>query len=112
MEDRTYRTEDDLPCAGQTAGTIHAWAQQLKIGDPVALRQSSSHIHIEYRMGEVEAFTNQDRRVMVRGVGTFWRTSKAAGKHCFYPKGQLSMLEPTKAVVEAARTGACYRPSF
>ena len=111
MEDRTYRTDDDLPCAGQTAETIHAWAQKLKIGNRVALRQSSSHIYVEYSLGEVEAFTDQDRRVMVKNIGTFWRTPNAAGKHCFHPTGQLSMLEPTKAVVEAANKSARYRPS-
>ena len=104
-----YYSDDDLPCSGQTTQTIYAWTQKLKIGDCVALRQSYSHIYIEYKIGTVEAFTNQGRRVMVKGVGTFWRTPNAAGKSCFRPKGQLSMITPTKAVVEAAKAGVPFR---
>ena len=102
MEYRRYGSEEDLPCAGQTAETIYAWASRLRVGDTVALRQSSAHTHIEYRLGHVEALTDEGRRVMVKNVGTFWRTAKSAGRNCFHPKGQLSMIEVTAAVVEAA----------
>ncbi len=100
-----YFSGDTLPCAGQTNETIHVWAQKLKIGDTVALRQSYSRINFEYIIDEVEAFTNGGRRVMVNNYGTFWRTPNAAGKNCFHPMGQLTMIEPTKAVIQAALNG-------
>ena len=103
-----YRTEADLPCAAQTAASVFLWAQQLKIGDQVGLRQTLAHIDYEYRLGTVEAFTDGGRRVMIKDTGTFWRTKNAAGNNCFYPKGQLSMIEPTAAVVAAAQSGARY----
>ena len=110
MEERTYATDNDLPCAAQTPESIHAWAQKLSVGDRVGLRQSSSHIYIEYSLGEVDAFTDAGRRVLVKEVGPFWRTPRAAGKHCFHPKGQLSMVEPTPPVVEAAEANARFCP--
>ena len=107
MSETRYYTDDmQLPCSDQTVETIHEWASGLNVGDAVALRQTYRYTDYEYRLGEVEEFTDGGRRVMVKGVGTFWRTPNAAGKNCYHPKGQLSMIEPTKPVAEAAKSRA------
>ena len=92
---------DQMPCKDQSSDNIYVWAQRLSVGDQVALKTTSSHLYVEYKLGEVEALTDNGRRVMVKGVGTFWRTKKAIGKNCFHPKGQLTMIMPTSSVIDA-----------
>lgn len=108
MKKTQTEVQDVLPCDGQSVESVHAWAKNLNEGDHVALRQSFGHISHEYQLGKVAEFTDGGRRVRVKDVGTFWRTSKAAGKNCFYPTGQLSMIEPTREVMKAAKSGLRY----
>jgi hypothetical protein len=103
--DSTFLYVDRLPCHDQSSDSIHAWAQKLAVGGSVIRRQSYGHTQFEYKFGKVEAITDNGRRVLIEGVGTFWRTPNAAGKYCHAPKGQLTMVEPTSATKKAARSG-------
>lgn len=111
-EDRAGRQESfQLPCAGQTADSIERWVKaEASPGAIVVVRHARWHLY-EYHLDEVAKLNLRAGRIYLAQHGRF----SLHGNGISGPKGSLTLLEPTPAVVAAALHGRTWqhgKPAF
>ncbi len=100
-----------LPCTGQTADSIERWVKdEAAPGAIVVVRHTRWHLY-EYHLDEVAKLNLRAGRIYLAQHGRF----SLHGTGISGPKGSLTLLEPTPAVVAAALHGKTWqhgKPAF
>jgi len=100
-----------LPCAGQTADSIERWVKAEAVpATIVVVRHTRWHLY-EYHLDEVARVNLRGGRIYLAQHGRF----SLHGTGISGPKGSLTLLEPTPAVVAAAIHGKTWqhgKPAF
>lgn len=100
-----------LPCAGQNADSIQRWVKaEAAPGAIVVVRHARWQLY-EYHLDEIAKLNLRAGRVYLAQHGRF----SLHGTGISGPKGSLTLLEPTSAVVSAAIHGRTWqhgKPAF
>lgn len=86
------------PCAGQTPDEIAAYYRNVEAGDVAVVRQTQGHLLV-YNVRKIEGLNPASGRIYIEQDGAFYMKS---GKNCFHPKGQTTLVVPTKEVTDWA----------
>ena len=94
-----------LPCAEQTADSIERWVRAHAAPESiVVVRHTRWHLY-EYHLDEVAKLNLRTGRVYLAQHGRF----SLHGTGISGPKGSLTLLEPTPAVLAAAINGKTWQ---
>lgn len=100
-----------LPCAEQTPETVARWLSGHAVpGSIVVVRHTRWHLY-EYHLDEIAKINTRLGRVYLKQHGGF----NSSGGGVSGPKGSLTLLEPTPAVLAAAMHGSTWqhdKPAF
>jgi hypothetical protein len=100
-----------FPCENQTVDEIAAYYKKAKAGDCAVIRDTRFN-HLEYTMTTVERVDPKTGRVYVKAASSCAAFHAKSGKNCFHPKGQVSLVVPTDAVLGWATANPRGRSQF
>lgn len=83
------------PCVDQTADDIAGYYRNAEIGAVAVVRHTQGGL-LRYDLATIDGKKPKSGRVYVNPGGAFYMKS---GANCFHPKGQTSLVVPTREVL-------------
>jgi hypothetical protein len=95
---RGYRAANPRPlspCVDQTEEDIGAYYRQAEVGEKAVVRNTQYGV-LRYTVTTIEGKNPARGRVYIQNAGAFYIRH---GRNCFHPKGQITLVVPTQAVL-------------